>query len=215
MSLPPFRGYREGEVPSSYEGGGVMSDEKSVAHDPSARYAGTSPAKLGRKTPLPVAPAVAPRAAEDAAQDAADDATVAPPAIAPATVVPAIAPAAVVPAVAPATIVPAAVMPTTVVPAAIVPTAVAPPGKLGLGVDADIGLGLLPRLFPGIRHRTAQRLQAGGDRLVLGRGLRRCRGRIGGGERHRQPHDAARQQGGQGFDGTTVLGRVSHAKSPS
>src|SRR5215204_381638 len=129
MSLPPFRGYREGEVPSSYEGGGVMSDEESVAHDPSARYAGTSPAKLGRKTPLPVAPAVAPRAAEDAAQDAADDATVAPPAI------------------APATIVPAAVMPTTVVPAAIVPAAVAPavapPGKLGLGVDADIGLGLL------------------------------------------------------------------------
>src|SRR5215211_7755144 len=204
MSLPPFRGYREGEVPSSYEGGGVMSDEESVAHDPSARYAGTSPAKLGRKTPLPVAPAVAPRAAEDAAQDAADDATVAPPAIAPATVVPAIAPAAVVPAVVPATIVPTAVAP-----------AVAPPGKLGLGVDADIGLGLLHRLFPGIRHRTAQRLQAGGDRLVLGRGLRRCRSRIGGGERHRQPHDAARQQGGQGFDGTTVLGRVSHAKSPS
>src|SRR5215207_9091489 len=173
----------------------------------------------GPEGKLPVAPAVAPRAAEDAAQDAADDATVAPPAIAPATVVPAIAPAAVVPAVAPATIVPAAVMPTTVVPAAIVPTAVAPavapPGELGLGIDADIGLGFLHRLFPGVRHRTAQRLQAGGDRLLLGRRLGGRGGRVGGGERDRQPHDAARQQGGQRFNGTTVLGRVNHAKSPS
>src|SRR3954463_2653952 len=50
LALPPHRGFRDGEVPSSDEGGGVMGDKIVVAHDPSARCAGTSPAKLGRQT---------------------------------------------------------------------------------------------------------------------------------------------------------------------
>jgi hypothetical protein len=49
LSFPPLRGVREGEVPTSYVGGGVMS-ARPVAYDPTdPDYGGTSPASLGRK----------------------------------------------------------------------------------------------------------------------------------------------------------------------
>src|SRR5436190_8510912 len=45
--FPPLRGVREGEVSPSYGDGGVMSPG-TVAHDPSARCASTSPARSPR-----------------------------------------------------------------------------------------------------------------------------------------------------------------------
>jgi hypothetical protein len=47
--LPPLRGIREGEVSPSCGDGGVMGHRGAVAHDPSARYAGTSPARSPRR----------------------------------------------------------------------------------------------------------------------------------------------------------------------
>src|SRR5262245_47185970 len=45
-ALIPFLPSFAGEVPSSYEGGGVMGDRLVVAHDPSSRCAGTSPSRI-------------------------------------------------------------------------------------------------------------------------------------------------------------------------
>src|SRR5882672_12513948 len=95
---------------------------------------------------LPVAPAVAPGTAEQRRENVADQAAVAP-----------IVPAAIVPAIAPAAIVPASVAPAAIVPAAVAPAAIAPPGKPGLRVQRDIGLGFFIGLLPRFGHRPADR----------------------------------------------------------
>ena len=41
--LPPLRGLRDGEVSPSYGDGGVMGHQVDDVHDPSVRFADTSP----------------------------------------------------------------------------------------------------------------------------------------------------------------------------